>query len=76
MQKGRNSFSRGEAIQIRDLLDQKIKSGNLKRFRDKLRRIEFFSNDFKRISDGFAPKDFDELVRSNRVTIYNDEKSA
>lgn len=75
MPKGRNSFSRDEATQIRDLLDQKIKSGNFKRFRDKLRRVGFFSDDFKRVPS-FASEDFDELVRNKQITIYDHEKSS
>ncbi len=75
MPKGRNSFSRSEADQIRDLLDQKIKSGNLRRFRDELRRIGFFSDDFKRVSNGFAPEDFDELIRNKRIKVHDNEKS-
>lgn len=67
--KGRNSFSSEEAGQIKDLLDKKIKSGNLKPFRDKLRKIGFFSDDFKRVASGFTPEDFDDLVRTKRIFI-------
>jgi len=74
--RGRNSFSQSKAAQIRDLLEQKIKSGNLKRFRDKLRSIGFFSDDFKRVPSGFAPEDFDQLVTSKRVKIYKDRENA
>lgn len=70
--KGRNSFSREEAEQIKDLLDKKIKSGNLKPFRDKLRKIGFFCVVFKRVASGFTPEDFDDLVRTKRVFITDD----
>jgi hypothetical protein len=52
--KGRDRFSQSEAAQIRELLEQKIKSGNLKLFRDKLRRLGFYSSDFMRVSGGFT----------------------
>ena len=67
--KGRDIFSREEAAQIKDLLDKKIKSGNQKSLRDKLRKIGFYSDDFKRIASGFTPEDFDDLVRTKRISV-------
>lgn len=73
--RGRATFSRDEALTIRALLEQKIRSGNLKTFRDKLRLIGFYSGDFKRVSSGFAHEDFDELIKSERMT-FNEEGRA
>ena len=71
--KGRDRFSQREAAPIRELLEQKIKSGNLKLFRDKLRRLGFYSSDFRRVSSGFTREDFDQLVRIKRIEIYEDK---
>jgi hypothetical protein len=72
MRKGRNSFTGSEAEKIRELLRQKIQSGNLKAFRDQLRRLGFYISDFSGyLYGGFSVDDFDRLVRIGRIRIVD-----
>jgi hypothetical protein len=67
--KGRTQFTKVEARKIRDLLRQKVKSGNEMRFRVALREIGFYISDFARRRDGFSPSDFDEFVASGAIRL-------
>ena len=67
--KGRNQFTDDEARIIRELLQEKVRSGNERRFRVELRAMGFYISDFARRLDGFSPADFDEFVKSGDIKI-------
>lgn len=70
--KGRNCFTQNEAEQIKQLLQQKIASGNQKLFRDQLRSMGFYISDYVRFVDGFSPEDFDSFVVGGNIVIINE----
>ncbi len=65
----RNCFTPREATQIKHLLQQKIASGNQKRYRDELRSMGFYISDYARFVAGFSPEDFDSLVAAGTIII-------
>lgn len=70
MTKGSSTFTRAQADRIRELLRQKVESGNLQPFRNKLRGLGFYITDFTSYTyGGFSVDDFDRLVRTRRITI-------
>lgn len=69
--KRRNRFTSDEAALIRNLLRDKIASGNEKRFRDRLRAMGFYITDYLRIPTGFAVEDFEQCVKQGLITIVN-----
>lgn len=67
--KGRNRFTRDEAAQIKQILRDKIASGNKKHFRDQLRALGFYISDYLYVPTGFAVEDFDRCVAQGLITI-------
>lgn len=67
--KGKNRFSELEASKIRQLLAEKVASGNDGRYRAKLRAMEFYCSDFPRVPGGLSPGDFDQLMASGEILI-------
>ena len=65
----RNRFSASEECKIKDLLQQKIESGNEQRFRVELRKMGFYISDYARLQGGFAPADFDDFVAAPKIII-------
>jgi hypothetical protein len=71
MKTHRNSFTREEALQIRSLLAEKVRSKRDKQIltRRRLRKIGFWISDFTSSTNGFGPADFDALLLSELVSI-------
>jgi len=72
MMKGWSSFTAAEASAIRALLARKIRESrdSQEKTRHTLRRkMHFHIRDFDDGGRPFTPEDFDNLVRSGRITI-------
>ena len=70
--RGKNRYSDNDAKCIRKLLNQKVvaERNEQKRIRHQLRsRYEFYISDFVHSKKGFNSNDFEELVKSGRITI-------
>jgi len=68
--KGRSSFTAAEASEIRALLARKVRESKdaKKATLAKLGRRRFYIRDFMYGGREFTLKDFDDLVRSGRIT--------
>lgn len=70
--KGRSSYTSAEASTIRALLARKIRESReaQKITRNTLRtKMGFYIRDFDDGGPPFTPEDFDNLVRSGRITV-------
>lgn len=67
--KGKPTFTKQQAEHIRYLLREKVRSGNLKVWRDKLRANGFYISNYSRPASGFTSDDFDRLVQSGHIVV-------
>ncbi len=69
--KGKNNFTKAEYKVIKDLLKLKIESSKDKQkiIRDKIRKIGFYISDFDQKYQGFTQKDFELLIKTDKIKI-------
>ncbi len=74
---GKNIFTSSEAETIKYLLRQKSRASRSeqKGIRAKLRNLQFYITDFDNSQSGFTAEDFENLIRTNRITISSNIQS-
>lgn len=74
---GKNTFTLSETENIKYLLRQKSRASRSeqKGIRAKLRNLQFYITDFDISQSGFTAEDFENLIRTNRITITNNNQS-
>ncbi len=73
---GRNTFTTLEEREIKELIEQKVKSSSKEQetTRRKIRKIGFCYSDYRSEKPGYTVADFEKLVNSGCITISDDKE--